>query len=438
MSHPSSRSAALTAFTLALAALLGCSRGKAPPPQMPPPKVTVARPVLYPVQEYYQYNGYLEAMETVQIRARVQGFLKEINFTEGDEVRAGRELYVIDPREYTAGVKKAEADRLRADAELNKAKADEARAKLTLNEGATSKEDYQQKVASRETAEAVIKQTDASLEMAKLTLSFATIVSPIDGRISRTLVTRGNLVGQGESTLLTTIVSLDPLYVYFDVPERDLVEYQHSLREKALPSPISQDIPVEVGVATEEGFPHGGKIDFRENRVETATGTVRIRGRIPNPALTPGYLERIGPGLRAVVGSAAGGPTIRLLYPGLFARVRVPSGLPADKPVLPEDALMSGQEGRYVYVVAADNKVVKKTVTVGPQVFRITPPGENRPPGWLLVSPADGHPATPVRSVVAIEKGLGLDDVVIVNGLQRARPGSEVAPETWDLRAPRK
>jgi len=429
MTRRPSRFAAFAALAAAVAGLLGCQKGKAPPPAPPPAKVTVARPVTYPVQSYYEYNGYLDAVETVQVKARVKGFLDEVTFAEGEEVRAGDLLYVIDPRETEANLKKADADRLKAKSEVTRSKADEDRSKKAFETGATSAEEFQQKVANRESAEAVLKQTEAAIQVATLDKEYTRIVSPIAGRISRTLVTKGNLVGQNEATLLTTIVSIDPLYVYFDIPERDLIEYQQAQRGGDAAA-AARDIPVEIGVASEEGYPHAGRIDFKENRVDTGTGTVRIRGRIPNPAHPP------DPALSAAAGGAAGATagSNRLLYPGLFARVRVPAGGPRTRPVIPEEALMTGQEGRYVYVVGADNKVAKRTVTVGAQVYRAPPPGSPAAAGWTLAGPQSA--AAPVKSVVAIDKGLTPDDVVIVDGLQKARPGGEVAPDKWEFQGP--
>jgi len=171
-----------------------------------------------------------------------------------------------------------------------------------------------------------------------------------------------------------------------------------------------------VGVATEDGYPHAGKIDFRENRVDPGTGTVRLRGRIPNPRVSPG--------------------NTRLLYPGLFARVRVSAGPPARLPVIPEDALMTGQEGRFVYVIGEGNVAMKRTVKVGPPVWKSAPPVEGQSPGWVL-APPEGKAAVPVLSMVAIEGGLTTDDTIVVSGLTKARPGSPVTPEVLELKAPR-
>lgn len=397
----------------AVLAAAGCQRAAPPPPEMPPAVVTTTKPLVYSVQRYYELNGHLEAVETVQIAARVRGFLEEIFFTEGEEVEKGEPLFRIDPRAYDAAVRKADADRLKAVAEARKARSEGERAIKLVAQRALSAEEAEQRFAAQAAADATVKQTEALLESSKLELSYTDIRAPISGLISRTLVTKGNLVGQNENTLLTTIVSVDPLYVYFDVPERDLVEYQQALRKQAIPAPTSQEHPVEIGVTTEKGYPHAGKLDFRENRVDAGTGTIRMRGRIPNPPIPPG--------------------NARLLYPGLYARVRVPAGPPLPLPVIPEDALMTGQEGQYVYVVDAAGVVQKRTVTVGATVFKGTP--ADAASGWELTG---GESPLPVLSVVAIDKGLAPNDRVIVNGLTKARPGAVVAPQERTLKPPAK
>ncbi|MGL5098250.1 MAG: efflux RND transporter periplasmic adaptor subunit, partial [Planctomycetia bacterium] len=224
---------------IALAVFVGGCRPAmvATPNKPPPPKVTVATPATREVQDYSQYNGYLEAVESVEIRARVDGFLKEITFQEGEEVEKGQPLYKIDDREYSAALKQREADKLKALSDLRKARSEESRARLLLNSRSISKEDFEERAAALGGAEAGLKQTEAMIESAALQLSFTDIASPIVGRINRTMVTKGNLVGQGEATLLTTIVGMDPLYVYFDVPERDLVQYQTSSSEMKQSSP---------------------------------------------------------------------------------------------------------------------------------------------------------------------------------------------------------
>jgi RND family efflux transporter MFP subunit len=275
--------------------------------------------------------------------------------------------------------------------------------------------------AQQAVAQAAKDAAAAALQTANIQLGYTDIRAPIAGRISRTLITKGNLVGQDQPTLLTTIVSTDPLYVYFDAPEKDLMKYQQTVRPKA-----ESSAPVEIGVATEDGYPHRGHIDFQENRVDAGTGTVRLRGRIPNPVV--------------------GRNNSRVLYPGLYARVRVPAGAPESRPVIPEETLMTGQEGRFVFVLGPNNVIEKRIVTVGPRVWQAPRPGESGPPGWALINPnpqppAEGAPPAPVRqplrSMIAIEKGLTADDRVVIAGLQRARPGAPVTPDQWEVRAPR-
>ncbi|MFO0927644.1 MAG: efflux RND transporter periplasmic adaptor subunit [Gemmataceae bacterium] len=402
---------------MAAVCLVGCAQERAAPPEPPPPSVSIARPVLATVQSYHEYNGNLEAIETVQVQARVKGFLDAVIFREGDEVKKGDLLFKIDPREYTVAVKRAEADLRRATTELDRYRSEADRASRLRGSRAIGTEEYEQRVAVRDTAAAAVMQAQALLDAAKLQLGYTEIFSPIHGQISRTLVTRGNLVGQNEPTLLTTIVSMDPLYVYFDTPERDLVAFQRARQEGVTADVLSQTLPVEIGVTTEEDYPHAGKIDFRENRVDVGTGTVRLRGRIPNPRVPPG--------------------NARLLYPGLYARVRVPAGAPRTLPAIPEDALMTGQEGRFVYVLGDGDLVQKRTVTVGPQVWKGVAPATGPKASWTLFPPS-GVEEKPraMPSVVTVESGLTLNDRVIVNGLTKARPGTPVAPQAWELKPP--
>ncbi len=399
---------------------VGCEQKRAAPPTPPPPVVTVTRPVTATVQSYHEYNGNLEAMETVQVQARVKGFLNEIAFTEGDEVKQGALLFKIDPREYTSVVKRAEADMRRATTEFDRCKSEAERASKLLGSRALGIEDYEQRVAARDTASATLMQTQAAVEGAKLQLSYTEIHSPINGQISRAMVTRGNLVGQNETTLLTTIVSMDPLYVYFDTPERDLVDFQRARQAGIQADVLSKSLPVEVGITTEEGYPHAGKIDFRENRVDVGTGTVRLRGQIPNPHVNPGK--------------------VRLLYPGLYARVRVPTGAPRALLSIPEDALMTGQEGRFVYVIGEGDIIQKRTVQVGPQVSKVAVSTTGDRKGWTLnaagASATDAPQSIAVAAVVSIESGLKATDQIVVNGLMKSRPGSPVSPQLWELKPP--
>jgi RND family efflux transporter MFP subunit len=417
-----------------IVALAGCQRKGGAPPEAPPPKVTVTRPVSHPVQNYFEYNGHLEAIETVEIRARVKGLLQEIHFTEGEEVVRGAPLYTIDPREYRTAVARATADQAKAAAEIANWKAQIKLAEAELNrltrlppttvtqsEIDKARATVEVNVAQLAVAQATKDAAAAALQTASIQLGYTDIRSPIAGRISRTLITKGNLVGQDQPTLLTTIVSTDPLYVYFDAPERDLLNYYRMDSEKG-----GSGAPIEVAVTGDAGYPHSGTIDFRENRVDVGTGTIRLRGRVPNPMLPPANR--------------------RPLYPGLYARVRVPAGTAEPRPVIPEDALMTGQEGRFVYVVGAGDMVEKRNVTVGARVWQALAAGPGQG-SWALLnmdagaasdaSGKGGPLRQAVRSVVAIESGLDPNDRVVVFGLQKARPGAPVVPEIWELRSPR-
>lgn len=411
---------------LVFAAAIGCTGGKKAPPAPPPAPVTVLQPVMVPVQAFLEYNGTLEPVEAVQIQARVEGFLTEITFTEGDEVAAGRHLYTIEPAEYESAVNRAQAEIVRADANIVNAEVQEKAAKDELDRlvaaggaSATELQKAQANVAERKAQKdiAVSAKTSAvsARKIAELKKSYTEISSPIDGRISRTLVTKGNLVGQKEPTLLTTIVSVDPLFVMFDVPEKDRVHYERLLKPAGVAA--GPAMTVKVGTGTEQGFPHSGPLDFQDNRVTTSTGTLRVRGRIPNPWLSPSNSRR--------------------LQPGLYCRVRVPIGEPQPRFAIPEEALMTGQEGRYVFVLGPENVIQKRTVTVGPQVWRM---GQGGAP-WTLTNPNPGGeskqpPSVPVRTVVSIESGLKEGDRIVAVGLLKARPGQPVAPDEWTFRAP--
>ena len=433
---PIHRITALLALIAGIA-VAGCkgNKGAEPPPT---PKVTVVRPVMTPVRDYFQYNGFLDTTETVAVRARVKGLLTDIHFVEGTEVTKGDPLYDIDQREFItaekkalAEVEKAKADVLNWQAQIKLAEAELERAQTSNKQGVGSKTDLDKaraqldvNKAQKDAAEAAVAAAEAALHTARIQLGYTKIAAEISGRIDRTLVTRGNLVGQTEPTLLTTIVRMDELFVFFDAPEGDLVQYQRSQMNSPQPDPTSRKIDVEVQVAGEDGYTHMGKIDFRENRVDTSTGTVRIRGRLPNPAVNG----------------------VRALYPGLYAHVRVPSGEPRPRPVIPEDCLMTGQEGRFVFVVRADGEVEKRLVTVGATIWRTPQPIPGVvPPSWVIVNPntqpapGGGPPPPariPVKSVVAITAGLTPDDRVIVEGVQKAKPKDKVEAEEWILKPP--
>jgi RND family efflux transporter MFP subunit len=364
--------------------LPGCHRfqRQASTPQVPPPpKVTAAKPILHEVTDYQDYTGYLEAVETVTIRARVRGFLKKVAFKEGADVKKGDPLYEIDPREYQAAVEKAKADEAKAKAELRRAESEEHRAAQLRRTNAMSEEEYTQRVVATETARATLRQAQAAVQIAELDLSFTKIESPVEGRISRTMVHEGNLVGYNEATLLTTIVRMHPIYVNFDVPEQYAIKFDQLARELSSPGSVPR-IPLALAVAHETGHPHRGFVDFRENRVDSGTGTIRLRGTVTNADST--------------------------LYPGLYARIRIPESAPRQRHLVPEAALMSDQRGRYLFVIKPDQTVEARTVTVGAKV----------------------------GSFIAIVTGLTGEETIIINGLQRARPGVKVDPQVVKLEEP--
>lgn len=473
------RQAALAVILLAAATgLTGCKREKAAPPAPPPPRVTVIRPASVPVRDYWIYNGYLEQTKAVEVRSKIRGYLNGVQFIEGAEVAEGALLYTIDKLEFNTAVSKADAEEkkaaaeiIRADAEVKNWEAQIAQARADLDRvtkavasGAETQTELDktratldvrvaEKAAAIAAQAAAVANRDAAraaLKTANIQLGYTDIKAKINGRISRTLADEGTLI-QADTTVLTTILAVDKLYVYFDAPEADFIAYQQSVVASQGKEPLSAQIPLQVGVTKEEGYPHPGVIDFRENRVETSTGTIRLRGVIDNPVVgsttTPLVSDAARPYYRALFGrDPVMVENVRSLYPGMYARVRVPKSEPVPQLVLPEDCLLSGQEGRFLYVIGADNKVEKRVVTVGASVWKAPPtaPGVVVP-GWVAVNPkpappAEGQPPAPtrrvIRSVVAITAGLKAEDRVILDGLQQARPLAPVTPEEWTMTPP--
>ncbi len=423
---------------VAASVLAGCRVQKPAPPTPPPPRVTVIKPATTPVRDYWVYNGYLDTTKSVEVKSKIRGFLAEIKFVEGTEVALGAPLYTIDKLEYETAVKRASAELLKSealikswDAQIVQARAELDRITKSVAGGADAKNEQDKaqatldvRIAELKAAEATRDAAQAALKTATIQLGYTDIKAKIAGRIGRTLVDEGNLV-LADTTLLATILRVDELFVYYDAPETDFLAYQKALIKSSHPDPSGQQIGLEVGVGDEIGFPHAGVIDFRDNRVETATGTIRVRGRIDNPLIAN---------------------KVRLLYPGMYARVRVPKTDPVPQTVLPEDCLVSGQEGRFLFVVNANGVVEKRVVTVGASVWKAPPaePGKV-PPSWVAVNPnpappEQGKPPVPTRrtikSVVAITAGLQPDDRVILEGLQQARPGAPVTPEEWIMTPP--
>lgn len=365
----------------------GCTRQPAAEVALPkPPEVSVSQAVERTVTDYEEFTGRMDAAETVEIRARVSGYLNEVSFSDGQEVKAGAVLFQIDPRTFEADVKNTEGQKAQWLAKRDRAKADVTRYEGLVPSGAASAQDLDQARAELGEAIAAIQSADAAIERAKLNLEFSRITAPIDGQVGEALITKGNLIQSGAGDqVLTTIVSLDPIYVYFDVDERTLLRFRErhppdAGRGNALPSVAELKIPVQLGLATDEGFPRGGVIDFADNRVNPATGTVRVRGAFDNAK--------------------------REFKPGLFARVRIPVSEPYPALLVAETALGTDQGRKFVLVVNAENIVERRFVKPGP------PQGD----GLRVIS-----------------DGLKSGDWVVVNGLQRARPGKPVTPQRIEM-----
>src|SRR5947207_964046 len=330
-------------FAVALLCAAGCKpKSGVAPPQ--PPAVSVVQPVAREVVEWDEYIGRLESPESVEIRARVSGYLDKVHFKEGKEVKKGDLLFTIDRRPYKADLDRAVADYERAQSQTELAKNDADRVQKLILTKAISTEDYDTKVKTYTSAQAAEKSAKATLDLATLNWEFTEIHAPIAGRISRALVTEGNLISGGVSgagaTLLTTIVSLDPLYLYGDADERAILKYRRLSQEGKRVSARDAEIPAEMALADETGFPHKGYMDFVDNRVDPNTGTIRARGVFSNADHS--------------------------LSPGFFARIRIPGSGKYPALLIPDRALGSDQAQKFVYVVNAEKKVEFRPVTVGP------------------------------------------------------------------------
>ena len=352
--------------------LSGC--GKKPGRSGPPvPTVIVALPEKKNVQVYEDFPGKVEPIETVDIKARVTGYLTEICFKEGTEVKQGDCLYKIDPREYQAEVDSATADLEEAQAKLAQAASDYERSVKLRSQTAISAQEAEKNLATARGAQAAVRGAQAALDKAKLDLEYTQIKTPISGKISRTNVTQGNLVEAGDS--LTTVISQDPLYVYFDLPERVLLRWNELAKELPNRDPMAQT-QVFVGLLNETAFPREAKLDFADNEVNSGTGTLQMRAIIENDH--------------------------RQLQPGMYARVRVKLNSPRERLLVPERAVGVDQGQRFVYVVSNDNKIEYRKVTPG-QIY-----------GGQL----------------SIIDGLQPEDRVVVEGLLALKNGLTVNPQT--------
>ncbi len=338
----------------------------------PPPTVTVSRPVTKDVVHYAEFSGTTEAVESVTIRARVEGYLEEIHFTQGAMVQKGEHLFTIDNHPYQARLDEARAELAMRQAELRLAQATKTRKENALLDRAVSEVEVIDARAQLGKAEAGVNAAKAAVRTAELNISYTRVTAPISGRIGRSLVDVGNLVGSGERTQLTTIVKDDLIYAYFTISERDWVRYQAG----RLASATTNDVQTAVylGLAGRKDYPHAGRLDFIDNRVDAATGTIQVRGIFANSG--------------------------RRILPGLFARIRIPVGETADALLVPDSALGRDQQGRFLLVANKVNVTEYRPVTAGDLV----------------------------EGMRVIKTGLNGDERVIVNGIQKARPGGVITP----------
>ncbi|MCI0361322.1 MAG: efflux RND transporter periplasmic adaptor subunit [Planctomycetaceae bacterium] len=369
---------------VALAALLpvgaGCERSAPAAAEQPVPKVTVNAVVSQETIDADEYIGKTEASETVEVRARVFGYLKTIDFQDGDFVTEGQTLFTIEPDEYNAIHQQslARIDLNNAGFELAKAK--HARNEKLVKTGAVTQEEYEESIAAVKDAEARITAAKADADRTAVDLKYTVIRAPINGRIDRAFVSKGNLLtgGQASGTLLTKIVNEQPMYVYFDVDERSLLRYMRQRAESRASAPGSlrdAGIPCYLQLADEQEFVHEGQLDFVESEVNSSTGTARLRGVFPNEN--------------------------RELASGLFVRIQIPVSKKYEALLIPEQALATDQSIKFVYVVGADGAAARRTVELGAQR------GEMR----------------------IITAGLKSGEQVVVKGLQRVKPGQKVEPE---------
>jgi membrane fusion protein, multidrug efflux system len=380
-------------FTALLAA--GCQHGPGQE-SLPPPEVTVATPVQQELIDYERFTGRTAPVEQVEIRARVSGYLTKIQFKPGAEVEKDQPLFEIDPRVYQAALESARAELDRADARVGRLVAELERNKILLAKGGISQQDYDKSIADLAEGKANVKYAKAQLANAKLDIDFTTIEAPLSGVIGDWLVTEGNLItgGQGNTTLLTTIVAVDPMDAVFDLDENTLQRLQKDVREGRIKVKVEGGIPVvpvEMGLSVDgSAYPYNGTVNFVNNQVDPKTGTIKAKARFLNP--------------KPAVGT-------RPLTAGAFARIRVPIGEARKALIVPESALGLDQGVRYLYVVDDKNIAVRLDVDQGSL--------ENGRREIISVKGAADAKPRPLRT----------DEKVIVKGLQRVRPGMTVDPQ---------
>jgi RND family efflux transporter MFP subunit len=360
----------LAAVLLGVWFLNGCEKAQSAPT---PPQVTVAPAISRVVADEDEFTGHFEAVNSVEVRPRVGGFVERVAFDEGAIVRQGDALFTIDARPYQAEVSRAEAVLEQARTRKSLADMELERAQRLVSTQAISREELDARTSGRAESEAAIRAAEAALRIAKLNLEWTVVRAPITGRVGRAEVTRGNLVQPGASTLLTTIVSLDPIYVYFDSDEQAYLKYMQTPGGNS-GRPIGR--AAFVGLASETGYPHQGTVDFIDNRVDRSAGTIRVRAVVPNRSL--------------------------LFTPGLFARVRLVGGEQHGATLIQDRAIGTDQDRKFVLVLSDSSTLAYRPITIGRLV--------------------DG-----LREV---ESGLKPGERIVVNGMMRVRPGMKVIAQT--------
>jgi multidrug efflux system membrane fusion protein len=372
-------------LAIALATLVGlnagCSSSSSAQPKAPAPvEVNVAEVVCKQIGDSDEFTGRLEAVHTVEVRPRVSGYLQSVHFQEGAIVRQGDLLFQIDPRPHQAEVDHLKGDLSQAKAQLSRAKSDFERAERLHNNDGMSAEEYDRRAAVRNEAEARIASTEAALRGAELNLEFTRVTAPISGRVGRAEITEGNLVESGAAQVkpLTTLVSLDPIYVYFDVDEQTYLKYARVTQSHGTSSHDLRSA-AQLGLADEDGFLHVGQVSFVDNQVSSSTGTIRLRATFANKNLA--------------------------LTPGLFARIRLQGGGAHSGCLAKDEAVVTDLNQKYVFVLGKNNTLEYRPVKLGPMT----------------------------EGLRVVRDGLHQGDVIVVSGLQRVRPGTAITPKNVSM-----
>jgi RND family efflux transporter MFP subunit len=369
------------AIALSFPLLAGCEQNTFVPP--PPPKVEVANPLQRPITRYLEATGNTAAIKSVDLVARVQGFLASIDYKDGTFVREGTKLFTIEPETYKLKLEQSKAAEAGSQATVKQAEADFNRQKDLVAKQAVSQSTLDTSTSTRDNAQAVLQQSQANTRIAEINYSYSTVTAPFDGVVSAHMVSVGELVGVTSPTQLATIVALDPIYVNFNVNEQDVLRVRAEARRRGISAADLTSLPVQVGLQTEDGYPHQGNLDYASPTINASTGTLVVRGVIPNPD--------------------------RILLPGYYVRVRVQVEQEQNAVLVPDTAQGSDQGGRYVLVLNKDNVVEQRRVR----------PGQLE--GTLRV----------------IEEGLKPDDRVVIGGLLRAIPGQKVDPQMQTIEPPK-